>query len=899
MLLALGLISLALTWPLARHLATHMPGDGIDDPALAWNLWWINARLVNQHQPDIFHSGWMFHPIGINLAFYTLTPLNGLISIPLQGAFNLVTANNLVLLSSFVLGGYGAYLLALTVIAPAAPRTLRHHLAAGVAGVIYAFASSKLFYAALGQFNIASSQWIPFYALYLWRLGQSRTRRAALHNGLRAGLFLGFQVWAELTYASFLVIFSAIFALWWLLAGIRPPLRRSLAPAGWGVVALGLVTLAALTPFLAAMLPDLRQEGDFFASGGGFADIFSADLMGFWLPTRLHPLLGEWAANLPFPNDKGQHLYLGYSALILTLLGVVVGMRGARAARRATLFWTIALLLFVWFSLGPWVRWAGVETPIPGPFSLISRLPFFSGNRYPSRYSVLVMACLAVLAAQGLVWLLARPWLRGRTTSILVASVVALVFVGEHLSTPLPLVDMRVPPLYARLAAEPDDFAILELPTGWRNGARVLGREDLIIMRQQWHQTVHGKRRLGGNTSRNPEYKFQYFTEVPTIGDLIALMNADRDHLAPELSAAYPALVDRARRLAPQVLDFLDVRYVTLHVEAAPDLLIRYVEEALPLERLDEWQGTDWRGAPATIRLYRVQPAPSRAQRYDLASPEAHHLLAEGWSSVAVPDGPRYATRAAPTILIDLPDQGGEITLTLDAPAAATYTLNGRPVPHRAEGNRHHIIVAPGLADQPVDRLQIAFEGAPRSTADVAAAVTPQGAAVGTTGIQLAPGVAVVIRSAGLEVGDFAHITVNGREVAPGARGYNLVALTPDGGVLDAAVFDTLVEGEAARLAAWVRQWPTGTIIAGAVADEASLNLTQEAVDALQTLGVVGDLRGQFRWSHAFLGAAGALPGTALEQTALITPATVYAGLPVDAPAVYGGVSLVEVVPSS
>src|SRR5690606_4773182 len=110
-------------------------------------------------------------------------------------------------------------------------------------------------------------------------------------------------------------------------------------------------TLVALPPFLAAMLPDLRQEGDFFASGGGFADIFSADLMGFWLPTRLHPLLGEWAANLPFPNDKGQHLYLGYSALILTLLGVVVGMRGARAARRATLFWTIALLLFVWFSL--------------------------------------------------------------------------------------------------------------------------------------------------------------------------------------------------------------------------------------------------------------------------------------------------------------------------------------------------------------------------------------------------------------------------------------------------------------------------------------------------------------------------------------------------------------------
>ena len=27
------------------HFTTHTTGDGIDDPALAWNLWWVKVRL--------------------------------------------------------------------------------------------------------------------------------------------------------------------------------------------------------------------------------------------------------------------------------------------------------------------------------------------------------------------------------------------------------------------------------------------------------------------------------------------------------------------------------------------------------------------------------------------------------------------------------------------------------------------------------------------------------------------------------------------------------------------------------------------------------------------------------------------------------------------------------------
>ena len=47
-LFLLLLLSLILTWPLLPNITTHVPGDGIDDPALAWNLWWAKYSWVDR-----------------------------------------------------------------------------------------------------------------------------------------------------------------------------------------------------------------------------------------------------------------------------------------------------------------------------------------------------------------------------------------------------------------------------------------------------------------------------------------------------------------------------------------------------------------------------------------------------------------------------------------------------------------------------------------------------------------------------------------------------------------------------------------------------------------------------------------------------------------------------------
>jgi len=79
---------------------------------------------------------------------------------------------------------------------------------------------------------------------------------------------------------------------------------------------------------------------------------------------------------------------------------------------------------------------------------------------------------------------------------------------------------------------------------------------------------------------------------------------------------------------------------------------------------------------------------------------------------------------------------------------------------------------------------------------------------------------------------------------------------------------------------------PTGTIAAVAVRDEASMHLSEPAVQALRSLGLQGDLRDRYRWSHAAIGAKGLAPGQALEDIQSIRPATVKLGLGVTEPQV-------------
>ncbi len=964
--LAYILLSLLLTWPLVTHFATHVPGDGIDDPALAWNLWWVKHALVDQPQ-NPFACNWQFWPVGINLAFYTLTILNGMLSVPLQAVFGVIPAYNLLLLSSFVLSGVGGYLLCrefldgergregerergstgerergregdegdedarkgqgITLSPPHLVTLSSRHLvtlAAFLGGALFAFASAKLFYASLGQGNIASSQWASFAALYILRAARpgGRWRDAAL-----AALFLALQAYAELTYASFLLIFAVLVVSWRLIQRTTRTPRRALTFFVFRFSFFAVLFALALAPILANMLPDLQAEGDFFTSGGGFADLFSADLAGYAAPTQLHPILGGvirgWAndsASRPdgshFPVNKGQQVYLGYTATALALIGL---WRGRRS--KLTWFWAASTALFFLLTLGPSLRVSGHDTGIPLPFALIAQLPFFKGNRYPSRYSVLLLLSVAPLVAAGVLriaYCVLHVAEQPRTTHhalrltphvsrftfhvsrftpslvYLFPCLLASFLLFEHLSIPLPLSDLRVPKLYDRVAAEAGDFALLEAPLGWRNGARVAGKQDVLIMQQLWYQTAHGKRLLGGNTSRNPEFKFQYFSEEPTLARLIALTNAADlpQHTALRAALATTPVSEADRTAARNWAAFLDIRYVMMHRDKLPTEAETTLRDLLPVTLV---------GEEGRLALYRVADAPAPAV-FAVGADQGRMALAEGWSppgmNISIPDTQYppevYAQRRETRLLLPL------------GPGAAQLRLHGRSL---APG-QIVTLVADGrtLASRPLPMeltwlsFDIPADGLRSPLSDVRlrfstlAGVTSLGGGPWPVGQPGATSpVSILVRSAGQETGDFAHVYVHGVELSANRRGYNLVALSPvDGELLAAAAFDTHADAQAgAGLAAWVRGLPVGTIVAGAARDEASMNLSEEAVGALQSLGLTFDLRGHFRWSHAFVGTTGAGAGTAAETWGGIRPAQISVGWPVSAAQV--AAALVEV----
>ena len=900
---AYTVLALVFTWPLAANFATHVPGDGSDDPALAWNLWWVKYALLDLHTSPLT-TDFMFYPIGINLAYFTITLLNGLAAIPLQALFGLIAANNLIVLAYFVLSGLGAYLLALDVLAGAAHELnvdeAVRHAAAFLAGLVFAFAPGKFLFAGFGQFNVLSTAWIPFYIWALLRLVRQPSRRWAVWTGI----FLLLNGLAEYTYASFVLIFTAFYLFYlWLtdrtllfappahvdgshgpLARLRWWLQRWNGRLLGSLAVAGFIFVIGFSPFLYEMLREIRIEGDYMMAGWGFADVFSADLLGFFVPSVLHPLFGTWARGFNFTYTN--FATVGYTTLFLATVAVLLSRR--------LRFWAWSALAFAVVMLGPVLHingqyifdLDGLAIRVPLPFILLHYIPLSKGNRYPSRYTVMLALCLAVLAAWGVAWLLGRLAATHQSASqcsrrsAWTAAVVFVLILGlvsfESLSVPLPLSDLRAPAIYEQLRQEPGDFTVLELPLGWRNGFRISGAQHNAIMYEQFYQTVSQKRMLGGNTSRNPEFKFDYFVRAPLIRSFIAL---EENRPLP------PGAAEVDRRLANDVLRFLDVRYVIVHPPYTGGPVDDYARSVMPLEKIYDRDG---------VVAYRVVllPAPGSVT-VTMTSDLGRLYLGEGWGE---PEGGyRWIQRQDARVFLPLQaNQAYVLTLHAMAPGPGQVVrlrLNGRDLASAAmsEGWQDLRFELPaGQVRAGLNEITLAY--------DRSFPLLP-GQPIGKTGA-IAPA-NIAVRSAGQEAGDYAHVYVNGRDVTPNRRGYNVAVIDPiTGAVEQTASFDTFQSAtESNRMAELLNKTPAGRIVAVAARDEVSLKLQQDAVDALASLGATQDLRGRFRWGHAVIGVKGAAPGTALEVAGRDEPLQEFVGRNVTTDSVGLAVESVTAVP--
>ena len=880
-----------LWWPLPLHLSTHVPGAptwAYDEATFVWNIWYFKHALLDLLQSPL-HSSLIYYPLGVDLILYTYNFYHVLASLPLALATNYVFASNISLLAATALSGYGAWLLVRYLLAREGVDARTAWWAALVAGAIFAYASNRSIYAALGHYDMVTTQWIPFYALALLRSLDTRLSSVARRRAaLLAGVFIAFAGLAEMITALFLAMFTLIVLL--AHPGDAHTRERALL-LRWRVWLPSLAILGGVGFLLwsPALLPILNQflTNDFSLKGWGEAIPLSTDLMGWLTPTVMHPWFGsDLVAELRRVQLRalGGTGFRDLNTVFLGWVTAALALTGTLAWRRRARIWWWTAIVFGLFTLGPFLQingeylfdLDGVDATFPLPYTLLHYIPIIKANRAPNRNSVLLMLALAVLAGYAIAWLWVklRAWRaqRGQATRarwiVALPLVAGLLVIGEHLVVPMTLTDMRVPAVYAQIAADPRPVAVMQLPLGWRNSFGVFGPEATIL---QYYQSAHGKPMLGGNISRAPDFKMDYFKRLPFFQAITDVQFG---------RAISPELLEAAKAQAPDLMRLYNVGYVLLFPPVAErrpysenwQAAWDFAKTTLPLDEEPFWTGDG-------IEAYRVQlPATVPAFALDLGAAGSLPYRGDGWNAGdSTVDGATgvWATTQASTLYVPPlaeNDQPGAVRVRLQPyayPGSAAQTValrvNGQPVGSAqtlaAGWQEVSWDLPPGLLGEGLSRLELAwgYAAAPR-------AVDAGSRAIGSTGVILPVDADLKAFADGGFVALFDE-KGNQTDASAGRKGVNVTVLDPaDGRVVAQAGFDTTANAyESDALAAFLTTIEPGANVLVASNGNAWQFLSQAAVDGLRALGADVTLEGLQSQYFALAGVQGAAAGTAAQ----------------------------------
>ncbi len=611
------------TWPLPRHLDTHLTGSPAGDTGVyVWNLWVFQHELLDQGRWPLATDRIFAGDRPANLAHHNYTAASNLMALPLHTAFDIVTTFNLVLLLNLALAGFGLFLLA--------RRVTTSNAEALLAGAFF-MASGFMVGRATAHFSLVAAAPLP---LFLWTLlrcwERRRTRdavalgatmawalasdayygvyclilaigfmaaqavsvsreprqrpvvqRALLIIAVLAGaivigrLVLGGGSWsAGPVRISIRSLYTPVLILTAALA-LRALLTLRLRPswAGWPshatMMRMATVTTAAAllasAPMLIAQVAGDRMESPtiFWRTGPR-----GADLLAFVLPHWQHPWLADWARAALATHPEGLiEQSVSWSPAWWLLIGLAAAWAGWRPPRR----WLWMAVGFGVLALGPFVFIAGVNTHVPTPWAVLRYVPLLGEARMPSRMAVLATLAAAMLLASALS-ALTRRWPSRRPLVLTAATLVLAVGLWP---APRPLHDARVPAIYDRITRDARDVSVLVLPTGVRDGLRSLGD---FSAESQFHQTTHGKRLVGGYLSRTGRSRRAAHRAHPVLGPLIRL--SDDDPVG--LRAWTAARNDAGAFIAAEQLAYVIVD----HERASPDLE-RFAVDVLRLTRVE------------------------------------------------------------------------------------------------------------------------------------------------------------------------------------------------------------------------------------------------------------------------------------------------------------------------
>lgn len=430
-------LAVVITWPLAAHLGSLVPGD-VGDPVLnTWILWWSAGHV------PLTAAWWnapIFFPATGTLAFSeNLLGISVLASPIIWLTHNPLLAYNVVFLLSFPLAAFTTYALTLELTGSRG--------AAWIAGLAFGFAPYRI--AHLSHLQILATFWMPLALLGLHRY----VRRGRIGN-----LVLFAASWAlqALSNGYYLAYFSILIVFWviWFVP-VRQWRKAAAIAAAW---------LAAVVVLLPVLIQYWKVHAQFgLARNVQTVRALSADVAS-WL--NASPLMSLWGGLQLFPKNEGA-LFTGFTVVLLMLMGLLMeaGRRrkadhldAAQTGRSAVVFYAAAALAMYILALGPSPELMGHTIISSGPYAWLMRLPGVAALRAPGRFGMLVSLCVAIGAGLGLARVVSSMRSASRT---LAAALCGAAIIAESWTHAMPLWE---PPRPWEIETTDVNGALLVLP---------------------------------------------------------------------------------------------------------------------------------------------------------------------------------------------------------------------------------------------------------------------------------------------------------------------------------------------------------------------------------------------------------------------------------------------------
>ncbi|MEO7133287.1 MAG: hypothetical protein ABI024_03615, partial [Vicinamibacterales bacterium] len=339
-----------------------------------------------------------------------------------------------------------------------------------ICGLIFAFAPPRFF--RIGQLHMTAVQWIPFSLAFLHAYLERGRRR----HLLLAVAFFSLQALSSGHGAAYLFLSTAGVLVWHFASGTPLAFRQRLRDFGVAGAYLIAPAVWIILPYRIAQSEAGLRRGYLSDAQPGIESFLAS-------PARFDRFVIDkiWG---PFAKEADAFLFPGI--LVLLLAGIAIAAWPSRrrfGGNYVAFYLLVAVVSTMMFIDRPIEIWRYVYW-----------LPGLNFIRVPSRFIILTMLALSVLAGFGFDRLAMRMSKAAKTIALVV---VAALLLGEYSSYPFNGVPytINIPAIDRWLDTQPQPFVIAEVPVPSPGDLGALERQQtqsMLHAMAHWQKTIHG-----------------------------------------------------------------------------------------------------------------------------------------------------------------------------------------------------------------------------------------------------------------------------------------------------------------------------------------------------------------------------------------------------------------------